>query len=552
MVGDNRAIGLADQFRSMGVTPAVASGWRQQAHDLADALMTSMNDPRAKDAAVALARAGFSPTPADLRFTPASTSTTTPQAAPAAAASPPVAVPAMAPDIVSAATTGALADAIGRIQLTAPPQAQTSAEQPVEKAADMQICGTSPDTSGTTDQPKPDQDDQPQSPSTPAGEHQAPPGLPNPGPSSDRAAGSEPETSGTSDTGSSGADGASAGSSEAAAWERQASDLAGKLATTDDPEAQQLADTLATVGITNPSTGSSGSPLSRPTTAPTNHTDHEHTNTAQDAEEADSSVKNNNINEDRQVRNNTGAQPNDNTSTDEESNSSSGESASDGLRASRSNSGSGSSSSTGDGQDGDSQDAGWQQRARELADRLAAADDDPTARELADKLTAAGITVDHPESGGESGDSQRGQQDRRDEHSTGGDSGEEQTTGDEDSSARDDGDLSGSGSAQSSGDGGGGSAEGPPLVAESAPTERPAPGPGSAGDGDDAVWDKLAQCSVDRTNSLMSGVSRLLEMVLGVRLRIPEQGSADASSRAGDGAGCRCDSAAEVGSGGCR
>ncbi|MFC7660313.1 hypothetical protein ACFQV8_33510 [Pseudonocardia benzenivorans] len=70
VVGDNRAIGLADQFRSMGVTPAVASGWRQQAHDLADALMTSMNDPRAKDAAVALARAGFSPTPADLRFTP--------------------------------------------------------------------------------------------------------------------------------------------------------------------------------------------------------------------------------------------------------------------------------------------------------------------------------------------------------------------------------------------------------------------------------------------------------------------------------------------------
>ncbi|MCE0764132.1 transglycosylase family protein [Pseudonocardia kujensis] len=67
---DPRAATLVQEFRAMGFTPAVATGWRQRAHDLADALMTS-SAPAAQQLAVVVAAAGFSPTPADLRHGPA-------------------------------------------------------------------------------------------------------------------------------------------------------------------------------------------------------------------------------------------------------------------------------------------------------------------------------------------------------------------------------------------------------------------------------------------------------------------------------------------------
>jgi len=63
---DHRAEALVEQLRGMGITPAVAAGWRQRAHDLADSLLIA-KAPAARRAAVILARAGFSPTPADLR-----------------------------------------------------------------------------------------------------------------------------------------------------------------------------------------------------------------------------------------------------------------------------------------------------------------------------------------------------------------------------------------------------------------------------------------------------------------------------------------------------
>ncbi|ODU02276.1 MAG: hypothetical protein ABS81_17965 [Pseudonocardia sp. SCN 72-86] len=67
---DTRAVALSAGIRSLGITPAVSTGWRQEVHDLADTTVVAMDaDAAAGSVAVALARAGFSPTPADLRHT---------------------------------------------------------------------------------------------------------------------------------------------------------------------------------------------------------------------------------------------------------------------------------------------------------------------------------------------------------------------------------------------------------------------------------------------------------------------------------------------------
>ncbi|MGE0346615.1 MAG: transglycosylase family protein [Gemmatimonadales bacterium] len=66
--GDTRAAALNSGLRGLGITPAVTAGWQQAAHDLADTTLATMaGDPAAGRVAVALAAAGFSPTPADLR-----------------------------------------------------------------------------------------------------------------------------------------------------------------------------------------------------------------------------------------------------------------------------------------------------------------------------------------------------------------------------------------------------------------------------------------------------------------------------------------------------
>ncbi|GAY08107.1 transglycosylase family protein [Pseudonocardia sp. N23] len=65
---DTRAAALSSGIRALGITPSVAAGWRQRVHDLADSTLSAMgNDPAAGTLAVALAKAGYSPTPADLR-----------------------------------------------------------------------------------------------------------------------------------------------------------------------------------------------------------------------------------------------------------------------------------------------------------------------------------------------------------------------------------------------------------------------------------------------------------------------------------------------------
>jgi hypothetical protein len=67
---DTRAVALSAGIRSLGITPAVSTGWRQAVHDLADTTLVAMeSDTAAGSVAVALARAGYSPTPADLRRT---------------------------------------------------------------------------------------------------------------------------------------------------------------------------------------------------------------------------------------------------------------------------------------------------------------------------------------------------------------------------------------------------------------------------------------------------------------------------------------------------
>lgn len=65
---DARAAALSSGIRALGITPSVASGWRQRVHDLADSTLSAMgSDPAAGTLAVALVKAGYSPTPADLR-----------------------------------------------------------------------------------------------------------------------------------------------------------------------------------------------------------------------------------------------------------------------------------------------------------------------------------------------------------------------------------------------------------------------------------------------------------------------------------------------------
>ncbi|GEL24496.1 hypothetical protein PSU4_34500 [Pseudonocardia sulfidoxydans NBRC 16205] len=96
---DTRAVALSAGIRSLGITPAVSTGWRQAVHDLADTAVVAMEaDAAAGSVAVALARAGFSPTPADLRRTddePASGESRRPGAGFTASAAgvPPLALP---------------------------------------------------------------------------------------------------------------------------------------------------------------------------------------------------------------------------------------------------------------------------------------------------------------------------------------------------------------------------------------------------------------------------------------------------------------------------
>lgn len=120
---DTRAAALSTGIRSLGITPALASGWRQQARDLADTTLARMGtDADAANVSVALARAGFSPTPADVRHPEAGSTTdaTSPRLAADTAASDRSTVPASIAAVSSASTgrsliAGTLAAAIAAL-----------------------------------------------------------------------------------------------------------------------------------------------------------------------------------------------------------------------------------------------------------------------------------------------------------------------------------------------------------------------------------------------------------------------------------------------------
>ncbi|MFR9802604.1 transglycosylase family protein [Pseudonocardia sp. RS010] len=138
---DPRAATLVQEFRAMGFTPAVATGWRQRAHDLADALMTN-SAPAAQQLAVVFAAAGFSPTPADLRDGPANPQPAAPPRPQAATANAVPAVSAAVPAGDSTRVGGAMSAVISQVAEEAELAADSTAQHrpAAQDSADVQVC----------------------------------------------------------------------------------------------------------------------------------------------------------------------------------------------------------------------------------------------------------------------------------------------------------------------------------------------------------------------------------------------------------------------------
>ncbi|WP_250548529.1 transglycosylase family protein [Pseudonocardia sp. H11422] len=470
--GDLRAAGLGDQLRSMGISPAVASGWRQQAHDLADTLMGSMNDPRARQVAVIFAGAGFSPTPADLK--------TGGLAEPAAMTAPldstatPVSGPALRPAV--AVTEGALAAAMRRVhQATA---ALAPSAQPDASASGPDDAAGDSDDTAPTDSPS----------ESPSGSLESAEFSPS-GSSAVQICGTgSGGTGGQPGPGGVTPSGIGTNPGEAASpagWERQARDLADKLAgESDDPEAKELAEKLAAAGLgpafAGLSTNGSGS------TDETSGRDNPADDTGDNAEESsgEKASGENNVTRDTPVRGNrtgSGATSSGSASSEESSTPDPGSvlDSTDPDGTDVENPGNQA------GGDEDSTSSEWEGRAGQLADELAAAGDDPTARELADKLAAAGFSTRR----GTPADA-----DDNGEHSSNSNEDHEDTSGGLSASAAPDSaselDLSAADPASD------------PVPAAEAPEVSDGSGtraaPAGAGSGTGAtgaaVWDRLAEC----------------------------------------------------------
>ena len=139
---DPRAATLVQEFRAMGFTPAVATGWRQRAHDLADALMTN-TAPAAQQLAVVFAAAGFSPTPADLRRGPANAQPAVlPRPAQEATANAVPAVAAAAPAGDSTRAGGAMSAVISQVTEGAELAADSAAQNgpAPQDSSGVQVC----------------------------------------------------------------------------------------------------------------------------------------------------------------------------------------------------------------------------------------------------------------------------------------------------------------------------------------------------------------------------------------------------------------------------
>lgn len=349
--GDPRASALGGQLRAMGVTPAIATGWRQQAHDLADTLLTNP-DPKAAQLAVTLAGSGYSPTPADLRTPPAQdpTPASTGGSSPA-----PALVPASHRSTASAG--GSAMAAVLQNALDAALDADTGSSPADAASSGLQICGQS--------SPGPGQDPA----GGPAAEGPAAAKGETPQRATAGAAGS-PDSSAGAGPGEQGTPSSTPRSSVPQAWEQQAQDLVEQLDEAPaDPDAAALAKKLKATGVVG------GTNLGRQGTS--------------DPEPGSSSR----IEPDPTASaGNTAGAAGSSPGSDEPGTSSSGTS----------------SSGTAAGSDG------WEAEASQLVADLAAAPDDPTAQELAAKLAAAGITSPDADSssgttGGETADRRTGE-----------------------------------------------------------------------------------------------------------------------------------------------
>jgi hypothetical protein len=226
--GDPRASALGGQLRAMGVTPAVATGWRQQAHDLADTLLTNP-DPKAAQLAVTLAGSGYSPTPADLRTPPAQdpTPASTGGSSPA-----PALVPASHRSTSSAG--GSAMAAVLQNALDAAPDAEPGSSPADTTSSGLQICGQSSPGAGRDS----------------AG------GSAAEGPRAAKGETPQRATAGSPDS-SEGAGAAGQGTSSSAprpsvpqAWEQQAQDLVEQLDEAPaDPDAAALAEKLKATSV---------------------------------------------------------------------------------------------------------------------------------------------------------------------------------------------------------------------------------------------------------------------------------------------------------------
>ncbi|WP_232668619.1 transglycosylase family protein [Pseudonocardia sp. TRM90224] len=231
---DQDAAALSRRLRSIGFTPAIASGWRQQAHDVADILLiVAPADPSAMRVAVILAGSGFSPTPADLHRGPDDPTSTHSTAA--ATTTPAATIPAT--------------DAANRGQPVAATSTHPATAQPLATPSSTQPPGASTPTTDSTEVDNAD-------PALTCGD-EAVPALAEPA----SAAPHGSTEQGESDPGES-------DRAKLAGWADRVSGLAQLLSTTDDPAASELASKLA-AAPENDTARESGA---APEQAPDNHT----------------------------------------------------------------------------------------------------------------------------------------------------------------------------------------------------------------------------------------------------------------------------------------
>ena len=464
---DPRAGQLVEQFRAMGVTPAVASGWRQQAHDLSDRLLTNP-DPAAAQVAVALAGSGYSATPTDLR-----TGTATPAAA-MPAADPSTAAPAQSVPVVNAAQTaaappltskGAMAAALVRTGAIALQAADAAGQADANSSGSgLQICGQSAGKGSSGGSSS----DGPTSIGGGSTTQDPPPAALSPGSGTGPGGGSDPGGAGSSGSSGSGSSGSSSSGSRAQDWQQQAQGLVEELTAAGDPDAKALADKLKAAGVAG-SSGEAGT--GRNTVAGGTQSQHNTADRGSSASVGEPSPGSTGAAAPSTGGDQVGdAGPSDSStgqSSENGTNSPPGSSDSSHLGSGSSGSGTSTPGTAASGTAGPGATGSWEDQAAKLAQQLAAANDDPTAQQLADKLRAAGIAAPSGGNSTSAGPTGSGSNGTSGSSSTG-------SAGTDSSSPQSDKPANGS--------------------SDAAPAAAPAGGPGAAPTATAATWDQLAHC----------------------------------------------------------